>query len=117
MWDIWQEMRLNENRRRQDSVERDVRKSDGDLADLRRQIDKIALVNQALYELLRGRTGITDEDLRRKIREVDMRDGSEDGNIQASPLRCPKCSGVVTVGALFCQTCGATVAPKYPYEQ
>jgi len=117
MWDIWQEMRLNENRQRQDSVERDVRKSDGELAELQRQVDKIALVNQALYELLRARTGITDEDLRRKIREVDMRDGSEDGDIKAPPLKCPKCGGAVTVGALFCQTCGATVAPKYPHEQ
>lgn len=117
MWDIWQEMRLNENRRRQDSVERDLRRSDGDLEDLQRQVDKIALVNQALYELLSGRTGITDEDLRRKIREIDKRDGAEDGNIKVSPLRCPKCGGGVTVGALFCQTCGATVAPKYPYEQ
>lgn len=117
MWDIWQEMRLNENRRRQDSVERDVRRSDGNLEDLQRQVDKIALVSQALYELLKDRTGITDEDLRRKIRAVDMRDGSEDGSIKASPLRCPKCGGAVTVGAFSCQVCGATVAPKYPYEQ
>jgi len=114
---MWQEMRLNENRRRQDTVERDTRRSDGNLTDLQQQVDKRALVNQALYELLRDRTGISDEDLRRKIREVDMRDGSEDGSIKASPLKCPRCGGAVTVRALSCQICGATVAPKYPYEQ
>ena len=110
-------MRINENHRRHDSVERDVRRSGGDLADLQRQVDKMALVNQALYELLRNLTGITDEDLRMKIREIDKRDGSEDGKIKSSPLRCPKCGGAVTVGALSCQTCGATVAPKYPFEK
>lgn len=117
MWNIWQEMRLDENRRRQNSVERDIRRSGGNFSDLQRQVDKMALVNQALYELLRDRTGITDEDLRRKISEVDKRDGAEDGTVKAAPLRCPKCGGAVTVGALSCQTCGATVAPKYPYEE
>ncbi|NWK57819.1 zinc ribbon domain-containing protein [Verrucomicrobiaceae bacterium N1E253] len=117
MWNILQEMRINENQRRNDSIESDIRRSGGDLADLQRQVDKMALVNQALYELLRDRTGITDEDLRRKIRDIDKRDGAEDGKIKASPLRCPKCGGAVTVGALSCQTCGATVAPKYPFEK
>jgi len=116
MWDIWQEMRLNENRRRQDSTDGKIRRSHGDLADLQRQVDKIALVNQALYELLKERTAMTDEELRRKIREVDERDGLEDGKVKVSPLRCPKCDYTLTPGALSCQSCGATVAPKYPFE-
>lgn len=109
-------MRLNDSRQQQSSLDSRIRQVDGNWADLQKQVNKIALVNQAMYELVRERTGITDEELRRKIREVDQRDGSEDGHINASPLRCPKCGGTVTSGALSCPTCGATVAPKYPYE-
>ena len=50
MWDILGEMRHREGQRRQESVEREVRSSTGNIADLQRQIDKIALVYQALYE-------------------------------------------------------------------
>ena len=117
MWDIFQELRLNDHRMRQDSIESETDRTRGDLFDLSRQITKMALVNQALYELLKEKSGITDEELRRKIREVDERDGVHDGDLNAAPLRCPKCQSTVTAGALFCMTCGATVAPKYPYEQ
>lgn len=116
MWDIFQEIRLNDQSARQTNSDSSLRKTNLDLNDVARQVRKMALVNQALYELLKERTGISDEDLRIRIREIDLRDGTADGKLVASPLRCPKCQSAVTVGALSCPTCGATVAPKYPYE-
>lgn len=116
MWDIFQEIRLNNQSARLDDSESSLRRTNLDLDDLARQLRKMALVNQALYELLKDRNGISDEDLRRKVREIDLRDGTADGRLDASPLRCPKCRSTVTAGSLSCQTCGATVAPKYPFE-
>lgn len=116
MWDIFQEIRLNDQSARQSDTDSSLRRTSLNLEDLARQVRKMALVNQALYELLKERTGISDEDLRRRVREIDLRDGRSDGKLEASPLRCPKCRGAVTAGALSCPTCGATVAPKYPYE-
>ena len=116
MWDIFQEMRLNDHRAMIADNHASLKEASGDLGDLTLLVRKMALVNQALFELLKERTGISDEDLRRKIREVDLRDGSEDGKLNARSLRCPKCGGTVTAGSLSCKTCGATIAPKYPYE-
>lgn len=116
MWDIFQEIRLNDHGARQDDSDSALRRTSLNLDELARQMRKMALVNQALYELLKERTGISDEDLRRRIREIDLRDGAADGRLDASPLRCPKCQSAVTVGALSCQYCGATIAPKYPFE-
>jgi hypothetical protein len=116
MLDIFQEIRLNDLSARQADSNSSLKKTGAELDDIVRQLRKIALVNQALYELLKERTGINDEDLRRKVREIDLRDGIADGRRDASPLRCPKCRTAVTAGALSCPTCGATVAPKYPYE-
>jgi len=116
MWDIYQEIRLDDHRIRQDSLQREQRSSQGDLKDLQRQLDKMALVNQALFEILRERHGISDRDLRLKIQEIDLRDGKADGKVRAAPLTCPKCSRTVSAGALYCSGCGATIAPTYPYE-
>jgi|GEM_PF-5821749 len=95
MWDIFQEIRLNDQSARQADSDSTLRRTSLDLDDLARQIRKMALVNQALYELLKERTGISDEDLRRRIREIDVRDGTADGRVAASPLRCPKCQSEV----------------------
>lgn len=116
MWDIFQEIRLNDHRARQDSMESKAASLRGDQFDLQRQLAKMALVNQALYELVKEKLAISDEELRRKIREIDVRDGSEDGDLQGPPLRCPKCGSTMTAGALSCQSCGAKVAPRYPFE-
>jgi hypothetical protein len=116
MWDIFQEIQLNDLRSQQHSTDISQRRTDGDVNELARQVRKIALVNQALYELLKERTGISDEELRRKIDEIDKRDGALDGKLTPKPVVCPKCGHVVTAGALSCQSCGAKVAPKYPFS-
>ena len=115
MWDIFQEIQLNDLRAQQHGTDLSQRRTDGDVAELARQIRKIALVNQALYELLKERTGISDEELRRKIDEIDKRDGTADGKLSPKPVMCPKCGHIVTAGTLSCQSCGAKVAPKYPF--
>jgi hypothetical protein len=116
MWDIFQEIRINDLRARQGDAESSLRSASGDLSDLDRHVRKLALVSQALYEILKERTGITDEELRRKIDQIDMRDGALNGRVDQTPLKCPKCSVSVTPGALHCHGCGAKVAPKYPFE-
>jgi hypothetical protein len=116
MWNIWQEMRLNDVRQRQDDARANARTEALGAEMLERYVKKMALVNQALFEILQKKVGITDEELRRKVDEVDMRDGTSDGRYEASPLTCPKCSAKMTAGALFCPNCGGKAAPKYPYE-
>jgi len=116
MWDIFQEIQLNDLRAQQHSADSSQRRADDDLAELARQVRKIALVNQALYELLKEKTGISYEELRRKIDDIDRRDGVLDGKLLPKPVVCPKCGTMVTAGALSCQNCGAKVAPKYPFS-
>jgi hypothetical protein len=116
MWDIFQEIRLNDLRAQQGDTHSHLKSASSDINELARHVRKLALVNQALYELLKERTGITDEDLRRRIEAIDRRDGAANAKLDAAPLKCPKCGGTVTAGALSCQSCGATVAPKYPFE-
>ena len=43
------------------------------------QLDRLTLVCQAMWELLRERTGLTESQLLAKVTEVDLRDGKLDG--------------------------------------
>ena len=58
------------------------------------QVQRLSLLNQALWELLRTRLSLTDEDLLRLAGDIDLRDGIEDGQMTARAVRCPSCQRI-----------------------
>jgi len=82
----------------------------GDLYDLGERIDRLLLVVDALWSMLKER-GYTDEDLADRIRSIDAADGSEDGARRPRPRRCTKCQSMVEPGRHNCAFCGAEMEP------
>jgi hypothetical protein len=74
--------------------------------ELEHQVRRLALMNQALWELIRNRLGLTDGDLEKIVREVDLRDGVEDGAVTNTPLRCPQCGRISNSRHWKCLYCG-----------
>ncbi len=74
--------------------------------DLEHQIARLTLLNQSLWELLRERLGLTDQELEAKVREVDLRDGVLDGQITNTPIKCPQCGRVSASKHYRCLYCG-----------
>jgi len=75
--------------------------------ELRESFERLALVCQAMWELLRESNGLTEEDLIAKVREVDLRDGRADGRSGATPRDCPSCSRTNSSRHDRCLYCGA----------
>jgi hypothetical protein len=73
---------------------------------LEHQVARLTLLNQALWELLRERLNLTDAELERVIREVDLRDGVEDGKMTITPLECPTCGRISSSKHWKCLYCG-----------
>ena len=76
------------------------------IRELEHHIGRLSLMNQALWELLRERAGMTDADLEHKAHEVDLRDGVEDGAMTQTPLKCPTCGRVSNSKHWKCLYCG-----------
>jgi len=74
--------------------------------ELEYRIARLSLLNQALWELARERMNLTDADLEKKIAEVDLRDGIEDGVMTNSPLKCPQCGRISNSRHWKCLYCG-----------
>lgn len=74
--------------------------------ELEHQIGRLTLLNQALWELLRDRVGLTDQDFENMVREVDLRDGVLDGQITNTPMKCPQCGRVSASKHYRCLYCG-----------
>jgi hypothetical protein len=73
--DIYFQSRLNDIGQSPSDPKGDTTSLAYEIKQLRRLVTKMALANQAIYELLQQHTGITDEQLRIKIREIDKREG------------------------------------------
>lgn len=76
------------------------------MLELEHHIGRLSLLNQALWELLRERAKLTDAQLEEKAREIDLRDGVEDGRMTDTPMQCPNCGRVSNSRHWKCLYCG-----------
>lgn len=84
---------------------------------LESRADRLALVCQALWELLRERTDLTDSDLIKRVHEVDLRDGVADGRMTPMPVVCPACQRQSTSKRDECLYCGARLPTRNLLEK
>jgi hypothetical protein len=82
---------------------------------LTRRIEGLELACAGLWELLKKHHGYTDTEIVAAIREVDLRDGVEDGRVRVSDAACPHCGRqLLSRKSPNCSWCGAELA-KSPF--
>ena len=70
------------------------------------KVEGLALITRALFELLEESTGVSEERLRAKITEIELRDGQADGRTSPQPAKCPKCDAMMSPRFGRCLFCG-----------
>jgi hypothetical protein len=109
LWDLYQSYRISqledrvasaETAQTQDGVARDV------AFRLEEKVDRLALICRAMFELVQETSGITEEQLRKRIVDVDLRDGQADGRMTPPAKRCPKCDATMSPQFGRCLFCG-----------
>ncbi len=88
------------------AAENKARSAQEEVARLREQADKLTLVCAAMWELLRDKTGLTEEDLAERVAIVDARDGVADGKMSHTVRPCAKCGRPVAARHRKCLYCG-----------
>ena len=84
---------------------------------LKADVERLLMVTEALWMMLKEQHGYTEEDLIKRIREIDMRDGKLDGRVAKEPQKtCPKCNRVLIRNQSKCLYCGAEV-PQAPFAR
>lgn len=76
------------------------------VAELERRADRTALACQALWEILKLKTGVTESEVFSKMEEIDRRDGRADGRISSQVQRCGRCNRSVNSARPVCLYCG-----------
>ena len=92
-----------------------IHSSEADLH-LEKRIERLALMCQAMWELLREKTQLTERELTDKVLEVDLRDGRTDGKIGAIVMECPHCHQPTNSKRPTCIICGVELQRKHQFE-
>ena len=83
---------------------------------LEENLQRLALISQAMYELLGGRTGLDRKTLANKINEIDRRDGKADGRYTPEPKACPSCDSMICLKFNRCLFCGHEAHTPNPFD-
>lgn len=73
---------------------------------LNERLDKLTLINMAMWTLIQEVTKLTDVDLLERIKQIDLMDGKEDGKITRQVAKCSSCHRVMNQRHEHCLYCG-----------
>ena len=116
IWDYMQERQIADNRT---AAELAAAKADGvrgQSQQLERDIQSLSLACQAMWELLRDHSDLTENDLKAKILEIDARDGVIDGRMGAKVVDCPHCGQKTSTKRGSCVFCGGFIDSDHAFQ-
>jgi len=80
------------------------------LEGMKSDIERLLMITEALWIILKEEHGYTDDMLVQKVNEVDLKDGKLDGKVAAKgPAECPKCHRKVLSRSNQCLFCGEVI--------
>jgi len=107
-WELNQNRRIGEAQTEARNSESRARDLGQQVEILRQSIEKLALVNAAMWSLLQEKANLKDEDLTNRMQQIDLQDGVADGRISPpKAMICAKCLRTLSRTHERCMYCGA----------
>ena len=70
------------------------------------RIDRLSLVCMAMWSLIQDKTNLTEADLLKRVHDIDIMDGVEDGKASKSISVCANCGRTLSARHKRCLYCG-----------
>ena len=87
-----------------------------EVTEMQHQIDKLKLVCAALWELVKEKTSLTEDDIVNRIALLDAKDGVADGRLTRAARPCVKCKRTVAPKLIKCMYCGTMQPVESVFE-
>jgi hypothetical protein len=116
LFDLYQQGRINDVENTAQESSRKATDFQARVRQLEDSIERLVLVNAALWSLVKDRTGLTDTALTARVRDIDLRDGVEDGKITTTVQNCQKCGRTMAPRHKRCLYCGGERLASSPFQ-
>ena len=94
-----------------------TREPSAEVTELRGDVERLYIIAEALWRILKEKHGMEDNDIIRQITAIDMEDGRLDGRKSKTPPQpCPKCGRVLGKHRMKCLYCGELIAVQ-PFDR
>jgi hypothetical protein len=91
--------------------------SDGEVAELQNEVERLLLITEALWRILKEKHGLDENELVKQITLIDLEDGKLDGRKAPTPPQpCPKCQRILGKHRPRCLFCGEPIAAD-PFQR
>ena len=92
------------------SAQSTAREAQSDVGAVKFDIERLLMITEALWLMLKEQHGYEDAELAKRIEEIDLRDGRLDGRVEKSkPPECPDCKRISTKNRPVCLYCGTPI--------
>jgi len=106
LWEFYQQGQISAANSKSDRALSNVGRVEDRIRALENANDQLKLINIAFAELLVQKLGVGESEIVDKIKEIDLRDGVQDGKISIGARLCPKCNRRYNAKANKCLYCG-----------
>ncbi|MDP6355257.1 MAG: hypothetical protein QF473_09165 [Planctomycetota bacterium] len=93
------------------SASSDARNAKTEVQFLESEIERLLMITEALWSVLKEQHDYDDDELVRRVADIDLRDGRLDGRVAKSePINCRNCGKKLGKRRATCFYCGSAVA-------
>jgi hypothetical protein len=116
LWDLSQQQQIGAAREAATEAHHRAQTAQELFLQMEKRVNRLSLLCQSMWELLRERAEFTDEQLAAKVLEVDLRDGRKDNRIDTQVSDCPSCGRKTNSKRSTCIICGAELPRAHAFE-
>lgn len=116
LWELNQYRKIADATQTAEDAQSTAKSHASDLISIHQKIEKLTLCCQAMWELLRDNSDLTEEDIDTKVIEIDGRDGKVDGAISLQMIYCPTCGRPTNTRRTSCVICGAELNKPHKFD-
>ncbi len=98
------------------SAKSEARSAGDDVRRLTERVEQLTLLCAAMWQLLRERTNLSEQDLAERVASIDAKDGVADGKLTKTVKKCPKCNRTMSPKYSRCLYCGYNLPPESLFE-
>ena len=120
-WEMYQQYQISgaksdaaDAKLRAETANREVQHIEHTLVE---KVNKLTLICQAMWELMRDQSGLTEQMLLEKVKEIDLRDGKLDGRLAPAAKKCPSCHHELSSRHTTCLYCGTLLVSESAFNQ
>lgn len=93
------------------------RSGEAAIAELQHEVERLRMIAEALWRILRDKHGLDEQELVRQITAIDLEDGKFDGRVAPTPPKpCPKCGRTLAKSRPRCLFCAEPIAAD-PFQR